>query len=185
MQWNEEHLQRKSADSNSYAFRKKIDFILKDSNDNELNTGEFKRKNVSKKVKITQQVKNIRDNKAILIESKKLIKNDIAVNGIDYIDDIGYLYEIVHFQDVIAVLPVPKLNTLHNLVTLNHFGDTLNSLYYLKCKLVKLSDEVKIGKSKESFKYDLIDIFNMADDDKDNYVENEETNIFYATRSKS
>lgn len=52
MQWNEELFQRKNADPNSYTFGKKIDFILKDSDDNELNTGEFKKKNVSKSVMI-------------------------------------------------------------------------------------------------------------------------------------
>lgn len=132
MQWNEELYQRKNADSNSYTFGEKIDFILKDGDNNELNTGEFKKKNVSKPIKVTQQIKNIRDNAAILIESKKLTKNDIAVNGIDYIGNTGYLYEIVNFKDVIIALPVSKLNTPHNLATLNHFGDTLNSLYYLK-----------------------------------------------------
>lgn len=131
MQWNEELFRRKNADPNSYTSGKKINFILKDSDDNELNTGEFKKRNVSKSVMITQQIKNIRDNAAILIEWKKLTKNDITVNGIDYIGDTGYLYEIVYFKDVIIALSVSILSTPHNLVTLSHFGDTLNSLYYL------------------------------------------------------
>ncbi|CEP10417.1 hypothetical protein [Parasitella parasitica] len=122
-------------------------------------------------------MKNIRDNAAILIESKKLAKTDVVVNGIDYIGDTGYLYEFVGFEDVIVVLPTSKLNTSHNLATLHSFGSTLNSLYYLE-----RSD--KDGKCKELLKYDLIDVFDTIDGGKDDLVENEETNIFYATRPK-
>lgn len=68
MQWNEELFQRK----NVIRFEKKIDFILKVGSVNELNTGEFKKKNVSISVKAIQQIKNICDNAAILTESKKL-----------------------------------------------------------------------------------------------------------------
>ncbi|CAO3641220.1 unnamed protein product [Mucor fragilis] len=91
MEWNEELFLRKTSDQNGYSFGRKIDFILKDSNNNELNAGEFKQKNVSEAVKISQQVKNVRDNAAILIENKKLAGGEIAVHDIDYIGDVGYM----------------------------------------------------------------------------------------------
>lgn len=41
-----------------------------------------------------------------------------------------------------------------------------------------------MGKAKELFNYDLIDVFDTVDDVKDDDVENEETNVFYAPKSK-
>lgn len=133
MQWNSELFERKSTDYGSYAFGKKIDFILKDDDSNELNTCEFKKKNVSKSVIFSQQVKNLRDNAAVLIESSKATNNDnIIINGIDYIGDTGYLYQLNAFEDIMIASPVSILITPSNLASLRNFGDTLNSLYYLK-----------------------------------------------------
>lgn len=74
---------------------------MEDNHDNELNTSKFKKKNVSQSVIISQQIKNIRDNGAIMIESKKLTKNNaIIVNGINYVGDAGYLYKIVNYQKI-------------------------------------------------------------------------------------
>lgn len=69
MQWNSELFERKSTACGGYEFGRKIDFILKDNGNNELNTCEFKRKNVSKSVILDQQIKNPRDNAAVFIES--------------------------------------------------------------------------------------------------------------------
>lgn len=130
MQWNEELFHRRSYDSSSYSFGRKIDFILKDS---ELNTNEFKKKDVSAAVAINQQVKNLRDNAAVLIESNKLTKDDSdIVNGIDFVGDVGYMYKLVKYQDVIVATPVSKLVTPCDITTLKLFDYTSNSLYYLK-----------------------------------------------------
>ncbi|CAO3625452.1 unnamed protein product [Mucor hiemalis] len=47
-QWNSEPFKRNSAEYSGHTFSEKVDFILKDTENNELNTGEFKKRNVSK-----------------------------------------------------------------------------------------------------------------------------------------
>jgi hypothetical protein len=47
MQLNEELFRRGSENASIYSFGRKIDFILKDGNDNELNTNEFKKVDIS------------------------------------------------------------------------------------------------------------------------------------------
>jgi hypothetical protein len=135
MQWNEELFKRGTDISNVYSYGKKIDFILKDSQDNELNTNEFKKKNVSIAVLMNQQVKNLRDNAAIMVESIKLIEDgDIAINGIDYVGNSGYAYEMVEFKDVLVALPVSRMNTPENIEMLKEFESTLNCVYYVKVR---------------------------------------------------
>lgn len=84
--------------------------MLKDNESNELNTCEFKKKNVSKSVILDQQVKTLRDNAAILIESKKANSNNkININGVDYIGGSGYLYQLGAFEDVLVASPISTL----------------------------------------------------------------------------
>ncbi|KAK4512098.1 uncharacterized protein ATC70_013341 [Mucor velutinosus] len=90
-------------DSNSYTFGWKNDLILKDSDNNELNTGGFKRKNVCNSVKVSKKIQNIRDYPALLIESKKSTQSNIAEDGIDNIGDRRYIHEAIYYQDVIGV----------------------------------------------------------------------------------
>lgn len=107
MQWNGELYDRKSSSHGGYEYGKKIDFILKDKWSNELNTSEFKKENVSKSVMFDQQIKNLCDNSAIMIESKRAIKKDnININGIDYIGDTSYLYQLDEFGDVLIATPI-------------------------------------------------------------------------------
>ncbi|CAO3703102.1 unnamed protein product [Rhizopus stolonifer] len=184
MQWNEELFQRKHPDYSNYCFGKKVDFIIKDDENNELHAGEFKKTKVSKSVITNQQVKNLRDNAAIMIESKKVTKDkNIGINGIDYIGDTGYLYQLDTFEDVIIASPISILVTPSNLATLKIFDETLNALYYLKSKLVELSNDIKAGKAKEKMSFALVDIFDVRGEE-DNESEYDESNVFYAPKLK-
>lgn len=121
-QLNTELFERKGTACSGHEFGRKIDFILKDNGENELNTCEFKRKNVSKSVIFDQQVKNLRDNAAVFIESKRATNNsNISVVGIDYIGKTGYLYQLEACEDVLIASPISLLNTPCNLASLNNF----------------------------------------------------------------
>lgn len=50
MQWNNELFERENAACGGYEFGRKIDFFLKDDENNELDSSEFKKKNCSKSV---------------------------------------------------------------------------------------------------------------------------------------
>ncbi|KAI8091819.1 hypothetical protein BDF21DRAFT_149669 [Thamnidium elegans] len=141
------------------------------------------KKNVSKSVIINQQVKNLRDNAAVMIDSSKATNNNnITVNGIDYIGDTDYLYQLNVFEDIMITSSVSTLITPSNLASLKTFGETLNSLYHLKSKLMELSNKIKTGKVKETRKFDLVDAFDT--DDNADEEEDDETNVFYASKSK-
>lgn len=98
-----------------------------------MNTCEFKKKNVSKSVIFDLQVKNLRDNAAVFIESKRATNNsNISVMGIDYIGNTGHLYQVDAFEDVMIAFPCSILHTPCDLASLNNFDETLNSFCYLK-----------------------------------------------------
>jgi hypothetical protein len=91
MQLNEEMFIRGFENLNVYSFGRKIDFILKDSEDNELNTNAFKKVDISTLVVTSQLVKNLCNNAAVMVDSIKLTGDaNIIVNRIGYVGDIGY-----------------------------------------------------------------------------------------------
>lgn len=49
--------------------------------------------------------------------------------------------------------------------------------------MIELSNDIKIGKAKESLSYDLVDVFDTLDGEEDD-IENEETKVFYAPKPK-
>lgn len=54
---------------------------------------------ISKSVMFDQKIKNLCDNAAIMIESKRTInKSNINMNGTDYIGDTGYLYDLTNLR---------------------------------------------------------------------------------------
>lgn len=118
-----------------------------------------------------------------MIESSKAANNnDITVNGIDYIGDTGYLYQLNAFEDIMIASPVSILITPSNLTSLKAFDETLNSLYCLKSKLMELSNEIKTGRVKETRNFDLVDVFDT--DDNESEEEGDVTNVFYASKPK-
>jgi hypothetical protein len=47
-----------------------------------------------------------------MVDSIKLTGDaDVIVNGIDYVGDIGYTYEMKRYEDVIVALPISVINT--------------------------------------------------------------------------
>lgn len=184
MQWNGELYDRKSATHGGYEYGRKIDFILKDKWNNELNTCEFKKKNAFTSVIFDQQVKNLWDNAAVFIESKKAtIDSNINVMGIDCIGDTGHLYRADAFEDVRIASAISILNTPCNLASLNNFDETLNSLKLLENKLVEFSNEIKVAREKETRKFDFVDVFDDEDEDADSQ-EVRESSVFHALKSK-
>lgn len=134
IQWNEELYGRKSSNNSCYSYGRKIDFILKDNNNNELSMCEFKKANVSSALKKSQQVKNLRDNASIIYESRKVLNStdSFIVNGIDFIGDSGYAYKLIEYEDVVVALPISKMIIPNNIYSFEEFKKTLETIYSVK-----------------------------------------------------
>ncbi|CAO3703367.1 unnamed protein product [Rhizopus stolonifer] len=180
MQLNDELFRRESSSTGTYSFGRKIDFIMKDSDDNELNTNEFKKFDTSTLVIMTQQIKNLRNNAAIVTESMKMIGDaDVIINGIDFIGDFGYTYEMMNYEDVIIALPISTVNTPKDIASLKGFRSTLNIIYYIKAQLIKLSLQIKTARTNQSLQFELADVFDTVEEKK---REENEPNTFYSPK---
>lgn len=118
----------------------------KDNGDNnESNTNEFKKVDGSTLAIATQQVNNLRDNAAVIIDSIRLTTGDtdIIVNGIDYVWDVGYTYEMKKYNDIFVALPNSIIHTPQNSKSLNEFRATLNVIYYIKVMLLHTNTTVR------------------------------------------
>jgi hypothetical protein len=75
-----------------------------------------------------------------MVDSIKLTGDaDVIVNGIDYVGDIGYTYEMKRYENVIVALPISVINTPKNIESLKEFRSTLKVIYYIKVVLCRYS----------------------------------------------
>ncbi|CAO3668125.1 unnamed protein product [Rhizopus stolonifer] len=150
---------------------------MKDSDDNELNTNEFKKFDTSTLVIMTQQIKNLKNNAAVMTESIKMVDDtDIIINGIDFIGDFGYTYEMMNYEDVVIALPISTMNTPKDIASLKSFRSTLNVIYCIKAQLIKLSLQIKAARTNQSLQFELADVFDTVEEKK---REESDPNIFY------
>lgn len=149
-----------TGEDNNYDGR--IDLIVRSKQEEQqykLCSNEFKKLDVSLKIQIHQQSKNIRINACIINELNLLLANaDTSINYFNFCGRQAYIAQMFNFSSCLVSFKVGSFTIPKNLAKLDHFRSSLIDLYNWKKCTMDNSNKVAHALARESEKYGISDI---------------------------